>query len=169
MDSTLNLESIYGKGSAFSFELLLPCEQEQSRDTAKDASENTTIYSSFKNKKVLIAEDNTVNMNYAKTAISMFSKGIQVIKAKDGKEAYTLFQEHHPDLIFMDLVMPKVDGYQATAMIRQRDEQVPIVAMTAKALKEDKEDCLAAGMNDYITKPVSIDRLKELLKRNLVN
>lgn len=99
----------------------------------------------------------------------MFSKDIKIIKAKDGQEAYTLFRKHNPDLILMDIVMPKVDGYQATAMIRQYNKHVPIVAMTAKALKEDKEDCLAAGMNDYISKPVSIDRLKEVLKKHLVN
>ena len=65
----------------------------------------------------------------------------------------------------MDIVMPEIDGYQATAMIRTRDQYVPIIAMTAKALKEDKEDCLAAGMNDYITKPVSLGQLKEVLAK----
>ena len=167
MDSTLKLQSVYGKGSTFSFELLLPCEKTQPMDTTPTVDEKPDDTSSFKNKKVLIVEDNIVNMNYAQTIISMFSKDIQIIKAKDGNEAYQLFLEHDPDLILMDIVMPGVDGYQATAMIRQHNEQVPIVAMTAKALKEDREICLASGMDDYITKPVSIHQFKETLKKYL--
>ena len=167
MDSTLNLKSIYGQGSTFSFELLLPCEQEQPRTSTQDVSVNITETPTYKNKKVLIVEDNPVNMNYAKTAISMFSKDIQIIQAKDGREAYILFQKYHPDLILMDIVMPGIDGYQATEKIRRNNQQVPIVAMTAKALKEDRETCLAAGMNDYLTKPVSVNRFKETLKKYL--
>jgi CheY-like chemotaxis protein len=67
----------------------------------------------------------------------------------------------------MDIIMPELDGYQATAMIRNRDEQVPIIAITAKALQEDKDTCLACGMNDYIAKPFSLDQLKETLKKHL--
>ena len=95
---------------------------------------------SIQDKTVLIVEDNPVNMRYAQKAIAMFYKGIQIIKAKDGKEAYKLFLEHNPDLILMDIIMPNIDGYQATAMIRNRDKQIPIVAMTAKAYREDR-DC----------------------------
>ena len=167
MDSTLKLQSVYGEGSTFSFELLVSCEPSQTTGTNQTFAERTEDQSSFKYKKVLIVEDNTVNMNYAQTILSMFSKDIQILMAKDGNEAYHVFLEHAPDLILMDIVMPGVDGYQATAMIRQHDEQVPIIAMTAKALKEDREICLAAGMNDYITKPVSVYQFKETLKKYL--
>jgi len=167
MDSTLKLTSVYGKGSTFSFELLVPCEQERSTGSKRNDSEELGEKISYKNKKVLIVEDNPVNMNYAKTAISMFSKDIQIIQAKDGNEAYILFRKHNPDLILMDIVMPGVDGYQATEQIRQHNDQVPIIAMTAKALKEDRKTCLAQGMKDYLTKPVSIDLLKQTLKKYL--
>ena len=83
----------------------------------------------------------------------------------NGEEAYQLCLKHQPDLIFMDIVMPEVDGYKATKQIRQHDKHIPIVAMTAKALKEDKEKCLAAGMSDYITKPISLVQLKETLEK----
>ena len=169
MGGTLELKSIFGKGSTFYFELLLPYEQEQAIDSEKRALENKTEEpAAFTKKKILIAEDNLNNMQYLQKALSLLSKNIQVIKATDGKEAYHLYREHQPDIIFMDIIMPKVDGYQATAMIRHLNQEVPIIAITAKALEEDKEDCLAAGMNGYITKPVSLKKIKETLKKYLI-
>lgn len=167
MDSTLNLISTYGKGSTFSFELQLPYEEEKEADSDIPEVEDTVKALCFKNKKILIAEDNAINMRYAQTALSIFSKDIQILTAKNGKEAYKQYLEHKPDMILMDIIMPGIDGYQATKMIRQHDTQIPIIAMTAKAYQEDKADSLAAGMNDYITKPVSLDQLKEILKRHM--
>ena len=118
-------------------------------------------------KKILIAEDDPINMKLIKTALLRFSKGLILIEAKNGKEAYQNFIEHKPDLIFMDIVMPVRDGYKAAEMVRERDSQIPIVAMTAKALKEDKKICLKFGMNEYITKPFSLEQLKEMLKKYL--
>src|SRR6056297_3179450 len=167
MNSCLHFKSTYAKGSAFYFELLLPCEKDRPTDSSKESSGKMTGNAFFNNKKILIAEDNPVNMEYAKTALAMFSKDLKILKAKNGKEAYQKYQEHKPDLILMDVVMPDMNGYQVTAMIRQHDEQIPIIAMTAKALKEDKDNCLAAGMNDYLTKPVSLAQLLETIKRYL--
>jgi PAS domain S-box-containing protein len=167
MGSALEFRSTYSKGSTFSFELLLPYEGEQATDSDKEASENMPENSDFANKKILVAEDNAINMHYAQTAISKFSNDIQILKAKNGKEAYQQYREHKPDLILMDIVMPDINGYQATAMIRSQDQQTPIIAMTAKALTEDKEDCLAAGMNEYISKPISLEMLKLILKKYL--
>ena len=164
---TLKLESEYGKGSTFSFELLLPCEGEQVKVADEVSFELTDKQVDFTNKKVLIAEDNPINMHFAQTAVNMLSKDIYVIKAKDGEEAFRLYQEHQPDLILMDILMPVLNGYEATAMIRELDEKVPIIAMTAKALEKDKENGLASGMNEYITKPVSLKRLNEALVKHL--
>ncbi len=108
-------------------------------------------------------------MEYVQTALSMFSKDIEIIEAENGEEAYKQYLKHTPDLILMDLVMPDVDGFQATGMIREQDREIPIVAMTAKALKADREDCLEAGMDDYISKPVSLDELKQTLKKYLLH
>ncbi|MFP4461989.1 MAG: response regulator [Thermotogota bacterium] len=167
MGSTLAFKSKYGKGSEFQFELLLPFDREEETIIVSSDTDKKPKTPSSKKKKVLIAEDNQVNMNYAQTAFTMLSKDLQIIQAKDGKEAYKLFLEHNPDLILMDIIMPYIDGYQATAMIRNRNKTVPIIAMTAKALQEDKEACLRAGMNEYITKPVSFEKLKDILKKYL--
>ena len=167
MGTSLELESEYGKGSTFSFELVLPYEKEHSVDSNKINTENTQVLKELTNKKILIAEDNPVNMQYAQTAIAMLSKDIHIIQAQDGKEAYQLYREHQPDLILMDIRMPKLDGYQATKMIRAHDENIPIIALTAKASINDKEDCLRAGMDDYITKPVSLEVLKKTVGKYL--
>src|SRR6056297_956208 len=134
---TISSDLVQKMGSTFSFELLLPYENEKEQASGKNDVEGLIKPLSVKGKTVLIAEDNQINMRYADKALSMFSKDIRIVKAKDGKEAYKLFLEHKPDLVLMDLIMPEVDGYQATAMIRNRDEQTPIVAMTAKAYSED--------------------------------
>ncbi|MFW6263369.1 MAG: PAS domain S-box protein, partial [Thermotogota bacterium] len=167
MGSTLAFKSKYGKGSEFQFELLLPFDREEETIIVSSDTDKKPKTPSSKKKKVLIAEDNQVNMNYAQTAFTMLSKDLQIIQAKDGKEAYKLFLEHNPDLILMDIIMPYIDGYQATAMIRNRNKTVPVIAMTAKALQEDKEACLRAGMNEYIAKPVSFEKLKDILKKYL--
>ena len=166
MNSILHLDSVYGKGSTFSFDLTLPCANEaKSKESHEERKAMESLL--FKGRKVLIAEDDKVNMQYARTALSIFSKGIQVIEAWNGEEAYELYLKHKPDLILMDIVMPGVDGFQATGMIRGQDREIPIVAMTAKALKADREDCLEAGMDDYISKPVSLEQIKKLLQKYL--
>ena len=166
MGSTLELDSTYGKGSEFSFVLTLPCTEERtSPDQAKPFEDAEDAL--FKYKTLLVVEDDKVNMKYAKTALHMFSKEIQIIEAKNGEEAYERYLRHKPDLILMDVIMPGIDGYQATGMIRQHDKTIPIIAMTAKAMKGDKEACHDAGMNDYLTKPVTLNRLKDMLKKYL--
>ena len=171
MGSDLQVTSSPGKGSEFFFELLLDYYEDGESikilETEIPTTKNEIPTSDLVGKKILIAEDDPINMKLAKTALSRFSKDLILLEAKNGKEAYHLYQKHKPDLIFMDIVMPDVDGYQATGMIRQKDTQIPIIAMTAKALKEDREDCLNAGMDDYITKPISLVQLREKLKNYL--
>ena len=167
MNSTLKLKSIYGEGSEFSFELLLPYYEPKPVSTEDLDPAEPVNNCSYSGKKILIVEDNHINMEYVKTALSLFSKDLQIIEAHQGKEAYQQYLNHKPDLILMDIIMPKVDGYQATAMIRQEDTTIPIVAMTAKAMKEDRQTCLEAGMNDYITKPVSLNQLNQILDKYL--
>ncbi len=117
-------------------------------------------------KKILLAEDNFINQ---KVAIKMLEKiGADVQVACDGKIAVDMFLKGDYDLIFMDCMMPNLDGYEATRAIRQSDhprsKEVGIVAMTAHSLKGNREDCLNAGMNDYISKPFMFDRLKEVVE-----
>jgi signal transduction histidine kinase/CheY-like chemotaxis protein len=170
MGSDLQLTSTPGKGSDFFFDLVVPYYEEApsvEHIETKTVTEKETQVSDLSGKKILIAEDDAINMKLVKIALSRFSKNLILIEANNGKEAYRQYLKHTPDLILMDISMPELDGYQATAMIRNRDEQVPIIAMTAKALQEDKDTCFACGMNDYITKPFSLDQLREALIKYL--
>jgi CheY-like chemotaxis protein len=121
--------------------------------------------------RVLLAEDNAVNQV---VAIGLLEKrGHTVMVAKNGREAVAIFEEAGVggvDLVLMDVRMPKMDGFEATAAIRQlelvRGGHVPILAMTASAMKGDRERCLAAGMDGYLTKPVRAERLYEVIEES---
>src|SRR5690625_1754958 len=111
--------------------------------------------------KIMIAEDNAINMHLTKSFIKDLIPKATIIEAKDGKQAIELFQKESPELILMDIQMPEINGYTATKEIRAKETgiEIPIIALTAGSLVGEKEKCLQAGMNDYLTKP--------LLKKNL--
>ncbi len=117
--------------------------------------------------RVLVAEDNTINQ---KVAVRMLSKaGCRVDVAADGREAVQMFRRLPYDIVFMDCQMPEMDGFEATAEIRrieaQQDRRTPIVALTANAMQGDRERCLEAGMDDFVSKPVNEARLRATLER----
>ena len=116
--------------------------------------------------RVLVAEDNPVNQA---VVLRMLEKmGHSPVLAHNGREAISMLAEKEFDLVLMDVQMPEMDGLTATQKIRQRETQtgsyIPIVAMTAHAMKGDKERCLAAGMDGYITKPLSSLRIEEMIE-----
>jgi CheY-like chemotaxis protein len=119
---------------------------------------------------VLLAEDSAVNQKLAAAVLGR--AGHQVIIANDGLEAVEAHANNSFDLVLMDIQMPHMDGFEATRRIRDREretgEHVPIVAMTAHALVGDRERCLAAGMDDYIAKPIYAKQLIATIER-LVN
>jgi CheY-like chemotaxis protein len=117
--------------------------------------------------RILIAEDNLVNQ---RVAIYMLEKqGHQVAGAMNGEEALAAMEKENFELILMDVQMPKMDGFQTTRMIRDREKEtglhLPIIAMTAHAMKGDREKCLAVGMDDYIAKPLNVKQLSETIAR----
>ena len=118
---------------------------------------------------ILLAEDNTINQKLAMGVLSRF--GHQVSIAEDGSQAVEASQKEEFDVILMDVQMPVMDGLAATATIRQREQQtgkhVPIIAMTAHAMKGDREKCLESGMDEYVAKPIRIETLKEKLLKLL--
>ncbi|RMG23564.1 MAG: response regulator [Armatimonadetes bacterium] len=121
--------------------------------------------------RILLAEDNVVNR---KVAVRLLEKmGHTVLCAEDGRQAVEIAKQEPIDLILMDVQMPEMDGFEATAAIRDWQIQsgitFPIIAMTAHALEGDRERCIAAGMDDYISKPISRERLERVLSRWLTD
>jgi CheY-like chemotaxis protein len=116
--------------------------------------------------RVLVAEDNVVNQ---KVAIRMLERlGLRADVAANGREAVSMFELLPYDLVFMDCQMPEMDGYEAAREIRRGegpDRHVAVIAMTADAMAGCREQCLAAGMDDFIAKPVSMEALFEALQR----
>ena len=119
-----------------------------------------------KKKTILIAEDEQHNMELATMILSMLN--VRIIHAQNGQEAVDLFA-NNPDtsIILMDLKMPKMNGLEATRIIREGGASIPIIALTAQAMEGDREKALEAGCNDYITKPVSFKQLLEKVKEYL--
>jgi CheY-like chemotaxis protein len=115
---------------------------------------------------VLLAEDTTVNQQ---VAIAMLTRiGCEVTLAHNGDEAIALIAGEHFDVVLMDCQMPEMDGFEATRRIRAREgsgPRLPIVALTANALQGDRERCLAAGMDDYLSKPFTRAALHAVLMR----
>jgi CheY-like chemotaxis protein len=115
---------------------------------------------------VLLAEDNEINQMVAVDTLNLL--GYQVDIARDGIEALDLAGTKPYRAILMDCQMPRMDGYTATAELRKRehgDRHIPIIAMTAHALAEDRQRCLAAGMDDYLAKPIDPEKLRITLAR----
>lgn len=114
---------------------------------------------------VLVVEDNAINRTVVEVLLR--KRGLRTAAAQDGREAIAMVASHTYDTILMDCMMPEIDGFTATREIR-RDEsehRVPIIAMTAMSMPGDRELCLAAGMDDYLSKPIRRDELDAALDR----
>lgn len=118
----------------------------------------------LKDKTVLIADDDVRNIFSLTKALEKHQ--MKVLSAIDGKEALQQLSEHPVDIVLMDMMMPEMDGYDAIAAIRTQPSlaQLPVIAVTAKAMMGDREKCLKAGASDYISKPVDVDQLISLLR-----
>jgi CheY-like chemotaxis protein len=117
------------------------------------------------NKKVLLVDDDVRNTFALETVLA--ERGMEVIVANNGLVALDLITQHkNVDIVLMDIMMPEMDGYETTKAIRLKPgyRQLPIIALTAKAMKGDKAKCIEAGANDYLAKPVDIDKLISLMR-----
>ena len=117
--------------------------------------------------RVLLAEDNLINQAVAKAVLLDFGLTLEI--ASNGEEALALITERDFDLVLMDCQMPVMDGFQATAALRQREatggRRLPVIALTANAMEGDRNQCLAAGMDDYLAKPYTRAQLEQTLRR----
>jgi len=165
----INLKSGPGEGSVFTFSLNLPLADQQiesDKPTLESEQASDKFASSKLNgKQVLLVEDVDINRLVARSAFEQ--AGMIIEEAVNGKEATEMALQKQYDLIVMDIQMPVMDGYEATRIIRSYDNyrEIPIVAMTANAMSDDKEQSLAAGMNSHITKPIKLDQVINELER----
>lgn len=171
MGGILSVRSEVEKGSEFFFTIKLPVYEKQFDEILENNNE-VRIHSYLAGKNILLAEDNDLNAEIAVTMLEM--QGVHVERVVNGQQAVDRFQETLPgtyDLILMDLQMPVKGGLEAAAEIRSlsRDDaqEIPVIAMTANTLQEDREKALAAGMNAFIPKPFDVEQLYKSIEKFL--
>lgn len=164
MGGSIQVESTPGMGSKFFFTLTLAkaSQKEEAPEAPPEQAQDTRSLAGL---RILLAEDNEINQEIAIALLE--DLGITVIVAGNGQEAVDILAQEDVDAVLMDIQMPVVDGLTAARFIRQQGREavrnVPIIAMTAHAMQEDRDKSLAAGMNDHITKPIDIDELQAKL------
>ncbi len=179
MGDRLRLESAVGEGSTFSFVVDLPLGNRRvhassiSGAAGVPRAENhpgLPAKPSRRDPLILVAEDERMNALVAQTMIRRILPEARVVAAADGEEAVALFQTEKPDLVLMDIQMPRLDGYAAARKIRSLEAEatagprVPMLALTAGVIAGERERCLDAGMDDYISKPIVIRTLEDAFR-----
>ena len=162
MGGSIGVESEPGRGSRFWFRLMLPLAEAP----AQRPAEASPAVPHFSHVRVLVVEDNAVNRRVAERTLAR--AGCSVDLAENGIEALARFEQQRYDLIFMDCLMPEMDGYTATVEIRRREGSMghtPIVAMTASVLDEERQRCVECGMDDFVPKPWHPTDIHQVLKR----
>ncbi|MBI5823499.1 MAG: PAS domain S-box protein [Chloroflexi bacterium] len=164
-NGSVGLESVEGEGSRFYFIIptltarnVLEQESTQISETIPQPAAHPRPAAS-----ILLVEDNPTNMMVTNDYLT--TKGYKVVIAENGLEALQQAETHHPDIILMDIQLPVIDGLEATRRLRSAPEfdSVPIIALTALAMPGDRERCLSAGATEYLSKPVSLKKLAELI------
>ncbi len=164
MGGEVGVDSEFGKGSCF-WALLRPAPSSKEVYDQQNQTQQTSDIAKVKgmSASVLLVEDNKINQTVARKLLE--KQGCKVTIANDGVEALNTLQVGHFDLILMDCQMPIMDGFEATRKIRQSGNDIPIIALTANAQNSDRDACLEAGMNDFLSKPFDPRSLYELIKR----
>ncbi len=169
MGGEIGVESRVGEGSRFHFTLPLPPSHMERCDYPPASATPGVMPGLSRRFHILLAED--VEENITLGVIRLEQAGQRVTVARNGMEAVAFHEKAAPDLILMDIQMPEMDGFAATEAIREKEagtgRHVPIIAMTASVMKSDRERCFAAGMDDFVGKPVDFARLFECVERSV--
>lgn len=168
MGGEITVSSAIGEGSAFT--VSLPC-RISSEEEAKAKRADTDIdKTSLKGRRVLLTEDNNINAEIATELLS--DEGLIIERAKDGVECVEMLEkapDGYYDIILMDIQMPIMNGYEAATKIRRIDDpekaDIPIIALTANAFSEDKDNAIKAGMNDHVPKPIDMNVLLPAMQK----
>ncbi|NLD11830.1 ATP-binding response regulator [Aminicella lysinilytica] len=166
MGGSISVESELGEGTEF----VVHMDMERADDLVKEESADKAVITNMKGRRILICEDNSMNMEIAISILS--GAGLEAEQASNGKMGLEKFEASAPDYydaILMDLRMPVMDGYKAAEKIRACDhpkaKTIPIIAMSADAYESDVKKCLEAGMNAHVSKPIHADRFLEKLSK----
>jgi signal transduction histidine kinase/CheY-like chemotaxis protein len=168
MNGNIWVESTYGEGSTFIMEIELKTIKEYTGDASHTAPVNLSIpfknhIDVIKDAHILLVEDNEINQEIIIGLLE--NSNLKLDIASNGKEAIDLFNLYQYSLILMDIQMPIMDGYEASQIIRQKNKEIPIIALSANAMKEDMEKSKAHGMNMHLNKPIDVEELyRTLLK-----
>jgi CheY-like chemotaxis protein len=174
MGGDVGVESVLGQGSRFWFRVRVKCfaegEEARRHERATHDANSSSASTEQLSGRVLVVEDNRVNRMVIESLLGKL--GLTVSLLIDGQQAVDAIThgDQNPDIILMDLHMPVMDGYTAVAQIRQWEADrkrtyLPIIALTADAFEEDRQHCLAVGMNDFLTKPIELNALKSALRK----
>ena len=167
MKGELKVDSEKNKGTVFSFAVSFDLAEEDALSFNNDIPMQTTEIIRNRNVKVLLAEDDAINQSVTRLYLERFGCSVDIVC--NGREALEKLDKDKYDIIFMDCEMPEMDGYTAVKAIRSREKEtgghVPIIALTANALKGDRTMCLTTGMDDHITKPINRKIIKEILNK----
>ncbi|MBF0396361.1 MAG: response regulator [Desulfobacterales bacterium] len=168
MSGNITIKSEINKGSIFTFTAKFGL-GDTKKEIEKQKNDELNLNMGFPEAKILLVEDNSFNRFVAREIIN--NMGAKIFEAVSGQEAINILlksKEDTPyDVVLMDVQMPEMDGFEATQKIRkeERFKKLPIIAMTAYALKGDREKCIEAGMNDYLTKPIDVKLLFDVLSK----
>lgn len=167
MDSEVGVESEVGEGSTFWVSIPLEkAEEKDIQETVGTASSESLDKKFIDEERILVAEDNHINQTVARKILE--KEGFTVDIVETGTEAVKAVEEKDYAFVLMDIQMPEMDGYEATSIIRETEkisgEHIPIIALTASAMEEDRQLCFDAGMDDYMSKPVDKEKLMRTLR-----
>lgn len=177
MKSKLNVVSELGKGSTFYFDVNFEVNDESVLGTDNSATDHGLLLKNMGNSelkqdtKILIVDDNSVNIFLSKILVKKILPNAVIFEAVNGLDAVNKYSEQKPDIILMDVQMPVMNGYEATEAIRKLENsgfRTPIIGLTAGVLLGEKEKCLDAGMDEYVSKPVVKETLEKMFYKWLV-